>query len=86
MSNNITTLGEEIRILRLTQKLKQKELAQKTGLSTATIGQIERGKANVSINNLEAIAKALNCELEILMNPKTKLLENKKSNKIKEKL
>ena len=65
MVNNLKTLGERIRILRLTAKLSQKELAAKTNLSVLTIGQIERGNANVSIKNLSAIAAALNCQLTI---------------------
>jgi transcriptional regulator with XRE-family HTH domain len=62
---NLKILGERIRIVRLTAKLSQKELAAKANLSVVTIGSIERGSANVSINNLSAIAEALNCQLTI---------------------
>lgn len=65
MSNNIKTIGEQIRIARLTKKTTQKELAEKSGLSAFTILNIEKGNANPSYTNLEAIATALNCELEI---------------------
>ena len=64
-------LGERIRIVRLTSKLSQKELAAKSNLSVVTIGSIERGSANVSINNLSAIAKALNCQLTINLDLKS---------------
>lgn len=63
--NILKILGKQIRIVRLTAKLSQKELAAKTNLSVVTIGSIERGNANVSINNLSAIAAALNCQLTI---------------------
>ena len=62
---NLKLLGERIRIVRLTSKLSQKELAAKANLSVVTIGSIERGSANVSINNLSAIAESLNCQLTI---------------------
>jgi transcriptional regulator with XRE-family HTH domain len=62
---NLKLIGERIRIVRLTSKLSQKELAAKANLSVVTIGSIERGSANVSINNLSAIAEALNCQLTI---------------------
>lgn len=66
---NFTELGAKIRILRLTLKLSQKKLAAKTNLSIVTVGQIERGNCNPSINNLEAISTALNCKLNIDFKP-----------------
>lgn len=78
----LKTLGERIRIVRLTAKLSQKELAAKTNLSVVTIGQIERGNANVSINNLNAIAEALNCQLKIDLEMKTDLAEASKKKKL----
>lgn len=78
----LKTLGERIRIVRLTSKLSQKELAAKTNLSVVTIGSIERGNANVSINNLSAIAAALNCQLTINLDLKTDLAEASKKKKL----
>jgi transcriptional regulator with XRE-family HTH domain len=80
--NNLKILGERIRIVRLTAKLSQKELAAKTNLSVVTIGSIERGNANVSINNLNAIADALNCQLTINLELKTDLAEASKKKKL----
>jgi transcriptional regulator with XRE-family HTH domain len=82
MSDNLKNLGERIRIVRLTAKLSQKELAAKTNLSVVTIGQIERGNANVSINNLNAIAAALNCQLLIELELKTDVAEASKKKKL----
>lgn len=78
----LKTMGERIRIVRLSVKLSQKELAVKTNLSVVTIGQIERGNANVSINNLSAIATALNCQITIDLELKTDLAEASKKKKL----
>lgn len=78
----LKTLGERIRIVRLTAKLSQKQLAFKTNLSVVTIGAIKRGNANLSINNLRTIASALNCELIIDLELKANLAEASKKNKL----
>jgi len=41
------------------QGLSQERLAEKTGLHRTYIGSIERAERNVSIDNIERIAKAL---------------------------
>lgn len=76
--SNLKILGDRIRIVRLRTKLSQKQLAAKTNLSVVTIGSIERGNANVSINNLSAIAASLNCQLTINLDLKTDLAEASK--------
>ncbi len=53
-------MGQKVQGLRLKCKLSQEELAQKAELSRATIGSIENGEANVTLNNLVNIANALN--------------------------
>lgn len=78
----LKTLGEQIRIVRLTAKLSQKELAAKANLSVVTIGQVEHGNANVSLNNLSAIAEALNCQLTINLYLKADLAEASKKKKL----
>ena len=42
-------------------------LAKRVGVNRDTISDIEKGKANPTYNNLEAIAEALEVRIEILM-------------------
>jgi transcriptional regulator with XRE-family HTH domain len=67
---NSKTIGERIRILRITAKLTQKDLGQKAGLSGQSIRSIEHGNVSTKLTNLTTIAAALNCELEINFKPK----------------
>jgi transcriptional regulator with XRE-family HTH domain len=52
--------GNRVRELRVAQGLSQEELAQKAGLHRTYIGGIERGERNVSLENIQRIALALN--------------------------
>jgi len=51
--------GAHLRKIRQEKKLTQEELADKAGMHFTYIGQIERGKRNPSLVNLERLAKAL---------------------------
>lgn len=52
--------------LRVSKNLKQKELARITGLSTAAISLFENNKSTPSMNSAYKIAKALDVSLESL--------------------
>lgn len=52
-------IGTMIREKRNSQRLTQEELAEKVGLSTGMIGQIERGETMPSIESLDVIIKEL---------------------------
>lgn len=52
--------------LRVSKNLKQKELARITGLSTAAISLFENNKSTPSMNSAYKIAKALDVSLENL--------------------
>ena len=55
--------GGRVRDLRIAQGISQEVLAQKSGLHRTYIGGIERGERNISLVNIEKIAKALNLTL-----------------------
>jgi len=52
--------GGRVRKERLKQKLSQEKLAEIAGLHRTYIGMIERGEKNITLTNIEKIAKALN--------------------------
>lgn len=52
-------LGLNIKSLRVKRELKQSDLADFAQLSIASIGKIERGEQNFTIESLLAIAKVL---------------------------
>lgn len=54
------TLGEKIRTSRVNAGLTQKELGDKLGIDSATIGKYERGKLNPKFETVKKIADALN--------------------------
>ncbi len=63
MNNDIKQkLGKRIKDLRVEQGFSQEELASKSLLHRTYISDIERGGRNVSIENVERIAKALDID------------------------
>jgi transcriptional regulator with XRE-family HTH domain len=59
VANIITTFGFRVRQLRQAKGISQEELAEKAGLDRTYISSIERGKRNISLNNIKRLAKAL---------------------------
>lgn len=60
MKNTMLQVGERIKSLRLQNKLTQKELAEKVGVTHEWICKIERGKAkNITISLLNSIVDNL---------------------------
>lgn len=60
-------LGNRIKEIRQKKKLSQEDLALESSLHRTYISDIERGSRNVSIKNIEKIAKALGVSLRELM-------------------
>lgn len=59
--------GKRIRKLRKAKGFSQETFATHCGLDRTYIGGIERGERNVSLRNIEIIAKALNKTISELM-------------------
>ncbi|WP_418433010.1 helix-turn-helix domain-containing protein [Bilophila wadsworthia] len=66
MGNCQKPFGITIRLLRLSRKLKQEQLAEKSGLSLRHIKSIERGLSDPTLSTLEKIASALSLHVKEL--------------------
>ena len=55
--------GEKVRDERIKQHLTQEELAEKAGVHRTYIGMIERAEKNITLENINKIAKALGIKI-----------------------
>ncbi|MBP2110285.1 helix-turn-helix domain-containing protein [Paenibacillus silagei] len=62
----VKRIGERIRRLRKEMNLSQEQLAERSGLHTNYVGQIERGEKNLTLETLEKVVTGLNISLEEL--------------------
>ena len=62
----LVCFGQTIRSRRIALDLTQEVLAEKAELHRTYIADIERGTRNVSLQNIEKLARALGCSLETL--------------------
>ena len=58
--------GQRVRHLRKEKNLSQEELSFKTDLHRTYIGMIERAEKNITLVNIEKIARALNVDIKEL--------------------
>ena len=66
-NNILKTFAQNVRALRLEKHWTQEELARRADLHRTYIGAIERHERNVSLLNVERIAKALKVEAKDLL-------------------
>lgn len=60
--------GQRVRQLRKEKNLSQEELSFEADLHRTYIGMIERAEKNITLVNIEKIAKALNVDIKELFN------------------
>ncbi|MDC3424359.1 helix-turn-helix transcriptional regulator [Aquibacillus sp. 3ASR75-11] len=61
------TFGNNVKNTRLKQNISQEKLGDLTGLHRTYISEVERGRRNVSLENIYAISKALNVKMSELL-------------------
>lgn len=62
-SEILTRFGKKVREERIKNKLSQEQLAIKAGVHRTYIGMIERAEKNITLENIEKIANALDIKL-----------------------
>lgn len=64
----LKNFGNAVREQRKKRGYSQEELSFRAGLHRTYIGMIERGEKNITLINIEKIAKALNIKIKDLLN------------------
>ncbi|MBR5289198.1 MAG: helix-turn-helix transcriptional regulator [Clostridia bacterium] len=67
-------LGEKVTQYRRQMNMTQQQLADRTRLSTETIGRIEKGKTKLSLENAVLLAKGMGVSLDALTDESTSIL------------
>lgn len=67
MGKLLTDFGARVRQQRLRRGLSQEALANKAGVHRTYIGMIERAEKNITLVNIQKIARALGLSIEELM-------------------
>jgi transcriptional regulator with XRE-family HTH domain len=58
--------GIQLRVLRLERGISQEELAARSGLHRTYVSSVERGKRNLTLTNIYALADALDVDVRKL--------------------
>jgi len=66
-SEILKSFGEIVRKVRKEKGISQEELAERAGLHRTYIGMIERAEKNITLINIQKIAKALDIEIKDLL-------------------
>lgn len=62
-------LAQHLRAERAVRGISQEQLADLAGLHRTYVGSVERSERNVSIDNIERLAKALGLDISALLAP-----------------
>jgi ribosome-binding protein aMBF1 (putative translation factor) len=71
LSNARRIFSQRLRQIRQNKGLSQEELADVAGLHRTYVGSVERGERNISIDNMERLAKALEVDITDLLKEET---------------
>lgn len=63
MGSVLRDLGKRIRLLRKSRRLTQEQLAARASLDYKYLGEVERGRKNISVESLARIASALRVQV-----------------------
>lgn len=66
-SNARRVFAQRLRQIRQIKMLSQEELADLAGLHRTYVGSVERSERNISIDNMERLAKALEIDITALL-------------------
>jgi transcriptional regulator with XRE-family HTH domain len=67
LSDVTVRFGHKLREIRLQRGISQEELAERAGLHRTYVSSVERGERNISLVNIENLARALGVTLAELM-------------------
>ena len=67
MSDVAGRFGRRLREVRQTCSISQEKLAELAGLHRTYVSSVERGERNISLVNIESLARALNVRMAELM-------------------
>lgn len=75
-NNPMSSIADQVRLLRLSKGWSQEELAARCGLHRTYVGAVERAERNITVGTLYKLAHALECEATDLLSLNVR--ENKK--------
>jgi transcriptional regulator with XRE-family HTH domain len=58
-----------LRVIRAERRISQEQLAEAAGLHRTFVGSVEREERNISLDNLERLAFALDVDVSLLVSP-----------------
>lgn len=63
----MSTIADQVRLLRISKGWSQEELAARCGLHRTYVGAVERAERNITVGTLCKLAQALDCDVTDLL-------------------
>lgn len=80
-------VSKNVKLIRQTKELSQKELADRSGLTVRYISRLENAPQNITLDVVERLAKGLDCDpSDILGKEPTNAQPNERSKEAKQKI